>query len=76
MRKRSVLGKPAEMDKPRVIIQVFLRNNGQVGVSSTSANHITNLGLIGVAQAIFQKQVTPEDPSRILKPELNLGMDV
>lgn len=55
--------------KPKVLIQIFMLDDGKIGVSSTSNNQITNLGLIGVAQSLFLKGVQETEPSRIIVPE-------
>ena len=54
------------MSKPQVLIQIALLEDGKIGVSSTSNNQVTNLGLIGVAQALFQKNVEQKEASRIV----------
>ena len=61
-------------ENPRVLIQIALMNDGKIGVTSTSTNHITNLGLLGVAQSMFQKGVGNEDQSTIIKPELGIKL--
>lgn len=61
-----------KLDKPKVLIQVYLMDDGKIGVSSTSTNQVTNLGLIGVAQAMFLKGVNEspkQEESRIFVPE-------
>lgn len=56
--------------RPKVLIQIMLRDDDTVSVSSTSNNHITNLGMMGVAQSMFLNGVKEQEPSGIVIPRL------
>lgn len=53
--------------KPKVLIQIMIGEDDRIAVSSTSSNHITNLGLLGVAQSMFLKGIEENEPSRIAR---------
>lgn len=56
--------------KHKVIIQIIVGEDDRVAVSSSSNNHITNLGLLGVAQSMFLKGIGEKESSNIVVPRL------
>ena len=56
--------------KHKVMIQIIIGEDDRVAVSSTSNNHITNLGLLGVAQSMFLKGIEEKEPSSIVIPRI------
>jgi hypothetical protein len=39
---------------PKVLIQIALLEDNQIGINSTSSNQVTNLGLLQVADSFFK----------------------
>jgi len=58
------------MNKPKVVIYIFLTDEGQVSIQTSSQNQITNLGMLGIAQSLIQKQIEVKQPSNIIVPEV------
>lgn len=59
-----------KMDKAKVTIQISLLEDGRIAVASTSNNHITNLGMLGVAQSMFLKGINEREKSSIVVPDI------
>lgn len=58
--------------KIKARITIELLEDGRIGIASTSNNHITNLGMLGVAQSMFQKAIEEPKSSPIVQPEVLL----
>lgn len=58
--------------KPKVLIQIALTDAGECMVSSTSANQISNLGLLSIAEQYFKSTLQKKEESQIVKPRFDL----
>lgn len=57
---------------PKVLIQIVLSDAGEVAVSSTSGNQITNLGLISIAEQYFKSTLQKKEESSIVHPRFEV----
>ena len=60
------------MSAPKVLIQIALMENGELGVNSSSGNQITNLGMIEIAKNVFLNQLNKKNESGIIVPDAGI----
>ena len=59
------------MSDPKVSISIILDGQGRLGVSASSKNYITVIGMIELAKGIILKsKMNSENDSRIVVPDL------
>jgi len=56
--------------KFKIAVTVFLQEDGNIGIQTTSKNQITTLGLLEAGKAVLLTQLQPSEESRIVVPEL------